>query len=168
MNRKKAAKPLMSELLKDTRKYIEQAEQTDVEPLRQFLFNEPERPLIAMGHGGSHSSAAYAALLYGTNCGLGRVVTPYQANSLSDDTLRNAKLLLISKSLKNQDAEYIAKRMIHVNPDYSCAFTMQHEENDNMKRFKKACPTGLVNRAFDLPGGFISVNGTLNSSTIIV
>ena len=73
MNRKKTAKPLMSELLKDTRKYIEQAEQTDVEPLRQFLFNEPERPLIAMGHGGSHSSAAYAALLYGTNCGLGRV-----------------------------------------------------------------------------------------------
>ena len=160
MNRKKTAKPLMSELLKDTRKYIEQAEQTDVEPLRQFLFNEPERPLIAMGHGGSHSSAAYAALLYGTNCGLGRVVTPYQANSFSDDTLRNAKLLLISKSLKNQDAEYIVKRMIHVNPDYSCAFTMQHEENDNMKRFKKACPTGLVNRAFDLPGGFISVNGT--------
>ena len=160
MNRKKTAKPLMSELLKDTRKYIEQAEQTDVEPLRQFLFNEPERPLIAMGHGGSHSSAAYAALLYGTNCGLGRVVTPYQANSFSDDTLRNAKLLLISKSLKNQDAEYIANRMARVNPGYSCAFTMQHEENDNMKRFKKACPTGLVNRAFDLPSGFISVNGT--------
>ena len=66
MNRKKTAKPLMSELLKDARKYIEQAEQTDVEPLHQFLFNEPERPLIAMGHGGSHSSAAYAALLYGT------------------------------------------------------------------------------------------------------
>ena len=100
MNRKKTAKPLMSELLKDTRRYIEQAEQTDVEPLRQFLFNEPERPLIAMGHGGSYPPAAYAALLYGTNCGLGRAITPYQANSLSDDTLRNAKLLLISKSLK--------------------------------------------------------------------
>ena len=71
-------KPLMSELLKDTRKYLEQAQQTDVEPLRQFLFTEPERPLITMGHGGSHSSAAYAALLYGTNCGLGRVMTPYQ------------------------------------------------------------------------------------------
>ena len=43
-------KPLMSELLTDVRKYIELAEQADVEPLRQFLFNEPERPLIAMGH----------------------------------------------------------------------------------------------------------------------
>jgi len=85
-------KPLMSELLTDARKYIELAEQADIEPLRQFLFNEPERPLIAMGHGGSHSSAAYAALLYGTNCGLGRAITPYQANSLSDATLKGAKL----------------------------------------------------------------------------
>ena len=36
-------KPLMSELLTDTRKYLEQAQQTDVEPLRQFLFNEQEQ-----------------------------------------------------------------------------------------------------------------------------
>ena len=56
----RGGKPLMSELLKDTRKYLEQAELTDVEPLRQFLFSNPERPLIAMGHGGSHSSAAFA------------------------------------------------------------------------------------------------------------
>lgn len=160
MNRKKTAKPLMSELLKDTRRYIEQAEQTDVEPLRQFLFNEPERPLIAMGHGGSYPPAAYAALLYGTNCGLGRAITPYQANSLSDDTLRNAKLLLISKSLMDQDAEYIAGRISRVNPTYSCAFTMQHQENANMKRFKKTCPNGLINSEYDIPDGFISVNST--------
>ena len=153
-------KPLMSELLKDTRKYLEQAQQTDVEPLRQFLFTEPERPLITMGHGGSHSSAAYAALLYGTNCGLGRVMTPYQCNSLSDATLRNSKLLLISKSLMNQDAVYIADRMASVNPEHSCCFTMQQKENDNMRRMKKVCPDGLINRPFDLPHGFISVNGT--------
>ena len=34
-------KPLMSELLKDTRKYLELAQQTDVEPLRQFLLTDP-------------------------------------------------------------------------------------------------------------------------------
>ena len=153
-------KPLMSELLKDTRKYLEQAQQTDVEPLRQFLLNEPERPLIAMGHGGSHSSASYAALLYGTNCSLGKIVTPYQCNSLSDATLRNSKLLLISKSLMNQDAVYVADRMANVNPEHSCFFTMQQKENDHMRRMKKACPNGLINRPFDLPHGFISVNGT--------
>ena len=54
----RGGKKLMSELLTETRMYIEQAERTDVEPLRQFLLNNPERPLIAMGHGGSHSSAA--------------------------------------------------------------------------------------------------------------
>ena len=113
-----------------------------------------------MGHGGSHSSASYAALLYGTNCGLSKVVTPYQCNSLSDDTLRNSKLLLVSKSLENQDAVYVADRLARVNPAYSCAVTMTHKENANMKRMKKANPNGLVNIPFDLPEGFISVNGT--------
>ena len=153
-------KPLMSELLKDTRKYLEQAQQADVEPLREFLFTNPERPLVAMGHGGSHSSASYAALLYGASSGLGRVMTPYLANSLSDETLRNSKLLLISKSLMNQDAVYIADRMASVNPEHSCFFTMTQKENDNMRRVKKINPTSLVNRPFDLPHGFISVNGT--------
>ena len=153
-------KPLMSQLLNDTRKYIEQAEQTDVELLRQFFFNDPEMPLIAMGHGGSHPSAAYAALLYGTNCGLGRAVTPYQANSLSDKTLQTAKLLLISKSLMNQDAVYISQRMARTNPEHSCVLTMTHADNANMKRMQKSCPNGVINHAFDLPDGFISVNGT--------
>ena len=167
MERKKTAKPLMSELLKDTRKYLEQAEKTDVEPLRRFLLNEPARPLVAMGHGGSHASAAYAALLYGTNCGLGRVMTPYQANSLSDETLKNAKLLLVSKSMKNQDAKYMASRMVRVNPRYSCAMTMTHKENDNVKRFRKACPDGLFKSNLDIPDGFISVNGTIAAFALL-
>ena len=131
-------KSLMSELLTETRKYIELAEQADVASLRQFFFDDPERPLIAMGHGGSHSSAAYAALLYGTNCGLGRAMTPYQATSLSDATLKSAKQLLISKSLKNPDAVYIAKRMNAVNPEHSFVFQLP----------------------FDVPDGFISIGGT--------
>ena len=153
-------KSLMSQLLNDTRMYIEQAEQTDVESLRQFLFSDPERPLIAMGHGGSHPSAAYAALLYGTNCGLGRAITPYQANSLSDETMKNSKLLLISKSLMNQDAVYIAQRMARTNPEHSCVLTMTDADNANMKRMLKSCPNGVINHPFDLPDGFISVNGT--------
>ena len=153
-------KPLMSQLLNDTRKYIEQAEQSDVESLRQFFFTDPEMPLIAMGHGGSHPSAAYAALLYGTNCGLGRAITPYQANSLSDKTLQTAKLLLISKSLMNQDAVYIAQRMARTNPEHCCALTMTDAVNANMKRMQKSCPSGVINHPFDLPDGFISVNGT--------
>lgn len=161
-NRPKArgGKKLMSELLTDTRKFIEQAERTDVESLRHFLLSDPERPLIAMGHGGAHSSASYAALLYGTNSSLGRVVTPYQANSLSDQTLRNSKLLLVSTSLKNQDAVYIADRMIRVNPEHSCALTMSHDENTIMKRMRKINPNSIICHIFDCANGFISVNGT--------
>ncbi len=153
-------KSLMSQLLTDTRKYIEQAEQTDVESLRQFFFPDPEMPLIAMGHGGSHPSAAYAALLYGTNCGLGRAITPYQANSLSDKTLQTTKMLLISKSLMNQDAMYIAQRMARTNPEHCCALTMTDADNVNMRRMQKNCPGSVINHPFDLPEGFISVNGT--------
>ena len=156
----RGGKKLMRELLTETRMYIEQAERTDVEPLRQFLLNNPERPLIAMGHGGSHSSAAYAALLYGTNCGLGRAVTPYQANSLSDETLYNSKLLLISKSLKNQDAVYISQRMAWTNPACSCVLTMTQDDNANVRHMKKTNPNSVINYPFDLPDGFISVNGT--------
>jgi hypothetical protein len=93
-----------------------------------------------MGHGGAHASASYAALLYGTNCSLGRAMTPYQANSLSDETLRNSKLLLVSTSLKNQDVVYIADRMIRVNAEHSCALTMSNDENAIMKRMKKSNP----------------------------
>lgn len=156
----RGGKKLMSELLTDTRKYIEQAEHADIESLRRFLLTNPERPLIAMGHGGAHSSASYAALLYGTNCSLGRVVTPYQANSFSDETLLNSKLLLVSTSLKNQDAVYIADRMIRVNPQYSCAITMSHDENAVMKRMQKSNPNSVICHTFDRANGFISVNGT--------
>ena len=156
----RGGKKLMSELLTDTRKYIEQAERTDVEPLRHFLLSDPERPLIAMGHGGAHSSASYAALLYGTNCSLGRVVTPYQANSLSDQALRNSKILLVSTSLKNQDAVYIADRMIRVNPEHSCAITMSHDESPIIKRMRKINPDSIICHSFDRANGFISVNGT--------
>ena len=156
----RGGKKLMSELLTDTRKFIEQAERTDVESLRHFLLSDPERPLIAMGHGGAHSSASYAALLYGTNCSLGRGVTPYQANSLSDQTLCNSKLLLVSTSLKNQDAVYIADRMIRVNPEHSCALTMSRDENPIMKRMKKINPDSVICHSFERANGFISVNGT--------
>ena len=165
----RGGKQLMSELLKNTRKYIEQAEQTDVEPLRRFLFTNPERPLVTMGHGGSHSSASYAALLYGTNCGLGKVVTPYQANSFSDETLKNSKLLLISKSLKNQDAVYISQRMARVNPMHSCVLTMTDDDNPSMKSMMKSCPNGVINRPSSLAheSGFISVNGTFSYFSLL-
>ena len=44
----RGGKPLMSELLKDTRKYLKQAEQADVEPLRQFLYDYHRQGLDVM------------------------------------------------------------------------------------------------------------------------
>ena len=163
----RGGKKLMSELLTETRKNIEQAEHADVESLRQFLLTNPERPLIAMGHGGSHSSAAYAALLYGTNCALGRAVTPYQANSISDTTFRHSKLLLFSSSLMNQDAIFIANRMARVTPQNSCILTMTSKENDNIRRLKTSCPIGIINYPFECNDGFIAVNSTFTYFSLL-
>ena len=134
-------KQLMSQLLTSARHYIELAEQSDVASLRHFLLTHPERPLITLGHGGSFASASYAALLYGTNCGVGKAVTSYLANSLSDATLQNSKLMLVSKSLKNIDAKHIYQRMQHVNPSFSCHLSLPSE-------------------AGDLSEGFISIHST--------
>ena len=156
-NNRKEPKPLMSKIMGDMKKYLTIGEQADVTLLRQFLLNDPQRPLISTGHGGSYASAMYAALLYGTNAGLGRAVTAYSCNSLSDETLKNAKLLIISKGMKNQDLTYIAKRAMRVNPKHTCTVmtTKNDPKNDVLAALKKKCPDRALNYDFQLPTGFI-------------
>ena len=108
-------KPLMSEMLDDTRRYLEQAEKTDVSKLRDFLMTEPERPMIATGQGGSLPSAEYAALLYSSHCSIGKAMSCYDTHSVSDTAMQNAKLLLISKGGGNIDVKAFKKRAESLN-----------------------------------------------------
>ena len=103
-------KPLMSEMLDDTRRYLEQAEKTDVSKLRDFLMTEPERPMIATGQGGSLPPAEYAALLYSSHCSIGKAMSCYDTHSVSDTAVQNAKLLLVSKGGGNIDVKAFKKR----------------------------------------------------------
>ena len=108
-------KPLMSEMLDDTRRYLEQAEKTDVSELRHFLMTEPERPMIATGQGGSIPPAEYAALLYSSNCSIGKAMSCYDTHSVSDKAMQNAKLLLVSKGGGNIDVKAFKKRAESLN-----------------------------------------------------
>ena len=47
--------------------------------LRDFLFSNPEKPLVTTGSGGAESVADFAALLYGARGGVGTAVSPPQA-----------------------------------------------------------------------------------------
>ena len=88
---------LMSEILTNVPEILGYVEKKiNVDGLSEFFNTEPTRPLIATGHGGKYSQAVYAALLYSTNQGLGRAITCYSCNSLSDATIKNSKILLVS------------------------------------------------------------------------
>ena len=141
-------KPLMSEMLDDTRRYLEQAEKTDVSKLRDFLMTEPERPMIATGQGGSIPPAEYATLLYSSNCSIGKAMTCYDTHSVSDKAMQNAKLLLVSKGGGNIDVKAFKKRAESIN-----------------KLHFHILSTGKL--GFEFPDGFISIPNVITNFALL-
>lgn len=131
----RGGRQLMSDILSGIKDVLTYAEKQNVDSLREFFNNEPTRPLIATGHGGKFSQAVYAALLYSTNQGLGRAVTCYSCNSLSDATIQNSKILLVSRGMHNIDINYIAKRCLELNPNCTCAIRVYNEDDE--KKYEK-------------------------------
>lgn len=141
-------KPLMSEMLDDTRRYLEQAEKTDVSGLRDFLMTEPERPMIATGQGGSIPPAEYAALLYSSNCSIGKAMSCYDTHSVSDTAMQNSKLLLVSKGGGNIDVKAFKKRAESIN-----------------KQHFHMLSTGKL--GFEFPDGFISIPNVITNFALL-
>ena len=102
---------------------LEWVEKQDVERLTQFLVQAPNTPLYCFSSGGASSSLHYCALLYETNRGMAKALTPLMMASLSDETLKNAKILLFSKSGHGKDEEQIVNRAVKVNPQGVCAIS---------------------------------------------
>ena len=102
---------------------LEWVEKQDVERLTQFLVQAPNTPLYCFSSGGASSSLHYCALLYETNRGMAKALTPLMMASLSDETLKNAKILLFSKSGYGKDEEQIVNRAVKVNPQGVCAIS---------------------------------------------
>ena len=127
---------------------LTQAEGADVTDLRQFLAQNPEQPLLATGSGGAESVADFAALLYGARGGVATAVSPYTLNSYSNDALRTAKLLLVSKGGHNDDIVFAAKRGLGANPGATASFTLYTgDRNEVRKAFAKAGSA----LSFDIP-----------------
>ena len=144
----KGSKPLMSEMLDDTRRYLEQAEKTDVSELRDFLMTEPKRPMIATGQGGSIPPAEYAALLYSSNCSIGKAMSCYDTHSVSDTAMQNSKLLLVSKGGGNIDVKAFKKRAESIN-----------------KQHFHMLSTGKL--GFEFPDGFISIPNVITNFALL-
>lgn len=166
---------LMSEILKSIKNVLLYAEKQNVDGLRAFFDNEPTRPLIATGHGGKFSQAVYAALLYSTNKGLGRAVTCYSCNSLSDATIQNSKILLVSRGMQNIDIDYIAKRCIRLNPNFTCAMRVATDEQEKkyastVEKLEK-CPYSfkydIDKDGIVLDEGFIGISSVIFYSALL-
>ena len=102
----------------------------DLEPIRQFLFTNPSEPLIATGSGGAATAADFAALLYGARGGVATAVSPYTMNSYSDEALRTAKLLLVSKGGHNSDIVFATRRALSVNPEKTAAINFSDTDRN--------------------------------------
>ncbi len=138
---------------------LEWVENQDVERLSQFLVQSPNTPLYCFGSGGASSSLHYCALLYETNRGMAKALTPLMMASLSDETLKNAKILLFSKSGSGVDESHIVNRAVKVNPNGVCAISRDNGEENYM--IKTVINKTGTNNWFqfkwpDFEGGFIS------------
>lgn len=128
---------------------LKQAMEADVTALRQFLTTNPEQPLVAVGSGGAESVADFAALLYGARGGIATAVSPYTLNAYSDEALKTAKLLLVSKGGHNNDIVFAAKRSLAVNPEGTASFTFSTGDRNEVRKLFVKAESAL---SFDIPG----------------
>lgn len=106
------------------------ADGEEVSEHRQFLTEQPTMPMLFVGSGGSNG--VFSALLYGMNTGIGKAMTPLQFASLSDNAVKNSRILLLSKSGKNDDIVYAANRAVKINPTNTACLTFQDNEENKM------------------------------------
>ena len=111
---------------------LEWVEKQDVERLTQFLVQSPNTPLYCFSSGGASSSLHYCALLHETNRGMAKALTPLMMASLSDETLKSAKILLFSKSGQGKDEEQMVNRAVKVNPQGVCAISRDNDEKNHL------------------------------------
>lgn len=70
------------------------AERQDTSRLSEFFIENANVPLYTFASGGNFSAMDYCTMMYETNKAIAKPLTPLMMASLSDDTLRNAKILI--------------------------------------------------------------------------
>lgn len=135
----------------------------DLSPIRKFLLNHPEEPLICTGSGGAETAGDFAALLYGARGGVATSVSPYTLNSYSDQALKTSKLLVISAGGHNNDALFAAKRALCVHPEKAASLCLRGgDRNEVDKHYQKAGSTlSFITSVRKPHDGFVSIGTPL-------
>lgn len=106
---------------------LEWAEKQDVERLSQYLLESANVPLYCFSSGGSSASNDYLALLYESNKGMAKSLTPLAMASISDEALKTAKIIITSGGGHGCDEEYTVNRAAAVNPQGVCGITSKND-----------------------------------------
>lgn len=106
---------------------LEWSQKQDVEKLRRFLLESANIPLYCFSSGGSSASNDYLALLYETNKGMAKSLTPLGMTNISDEALKSAKIIITSGSGHGVDEEYTVNRAASVNPKGVCGITSRNK-----------------------------------------
>ena len=148
---------------------IDQTLSADLTPIKNFLFTNPSQPLIATGSGGAETVGEFAALLYGARGGVATSVSPYTLNSYSDEALRTAKILLISKGGHNDDIVFATKRALEVNPGGTAAINFSESERNEARKIflKEGSENCFVVPMKGVKDGFVSTGTSLSYFSIL-
>lgn len=140
---------------------LEWAEKQNVKRLSSFLLESANVPLYCFSSGGSSASNDYLALLYESNQGMAKSLTPLAITSISDDALRNAKIIMTSGSGTGVDETNVITRAAAVNPQGVCGIT----RGNNEKNVIVETLNGVTNNWFkyNTPSlqGFIGTNSVI-------
>ena len=141
---------------------LEWAEKQDVERLRRFFIENSNIPLYCFSSGGASSALEYAALLYETNQGMAKALTPLMMASISDAALKRAKILIVTGDGNGWDEKYTSKRAALVNPDGVAAIVRDSGvDNYVIRQLKKVTTNWFVYQWLTQPGSFIATIETM-------
>lgn len=142
-------KELLSEALADIPEMFRKADEADVSEFRKFIMEEPQKPMLFIGSGGMGGS--FPALLYGMGKGIGQAITPYSFASVSDDTVKNSRCMLMSAGGNNDDIAYAARRCVKLNPRNTACYTYETGKDDDGRNYLLSLLNGTEARVFKYP-----------------
>ena len=142
-------------------KAIMWAERQNVDRLNRFLMYSANVPLYLFGSGGNSSANDYAALLYETNEGMAKALTPLAMASISDKALKNAKIIITCGSGHGQDEKYTVPRAAALNPNGICGLTRNNDGNNLLINTLKNVTTNWFQYDWPSQKGFIATNSAI-------
>lgn len=119
-------------------------------------------PLYCFSSGGSSATNDYLALLYETNIGMAKSLTPLAMTNISDEALKSAKIIITSGGGHGVDEKYTVNRAASVNPKGVCGITSSNDgHNIVINTLKKVTDNWFFFNTPKLDGfiGTVSISG---------